>query len=124
MIAQRPSELTGARDKQLTKEDLLKIFTEEQINDSTYSNRYGEAIRLFNRYEEEAQVPALYKYEKGYIEAFQRTYSNVTTYKIEKQQSRNRVIDVVLYTTCYAKYSFQTPQAQPPLPEDVTNESN
>lgn len=124
MIAQRPSELTGARDKVLTKESLLEIFTEEQINDSTYSNRYGEAIRLFNRYEEEALVPALYTYEKKYIEAFQKTYSNVTTYKIEKQQSRNRVIDVVLYSAYYAKYSYPTPQCQPPLPKDASDENN
>ena len=76
-VAYRPTQLTGPRDKTLTKSELLKIFTPEEIKKSTYSNRHGEAIRLFNRREDIAEVPALYNYDKDYISYFQQTYKNV-----------------------------------------------
>jgi iron only hydrogenase large subunit-like protein len=116
MIAQNPKQLIGARDKVLSTKELEKIFTSKEIQRSTYSNRYGLVIRLFNRYEDQALVSALYSYEKEYIIHFQRTYSNVTTYKIEKAGTKNRVVDMILYDTVYPNTYAPHNTNQPPLP--------
>jgi len=83
----------------LTKEKLLEVFTQQQIDKSTYITPRGyKHIRLINNKPSKALVPALYPNLTKYRQALLK-YENVIDRRIETKngiRTGNQKIDVNL----------------------------
>jgi hypothetical protein len=104
--------------KHLLLEDLESIFSPEQIRGSTYTNKLGKYVRLINSNPTQAKVPALYNYNRVYIEKLQSTYLNITPFGSESALTSNRKLDMIINSirSCYS----ETDLTNPPLPCDQT----